>query len=228
MFDKIKKINLKRKYGTILPMQQPKEDYREFLDKEEANSWGESIYMEWAKIYKEMMKVMDKYINNRSFVTALECYLGDMHREINKTLRNKKQERKYSRLTYLMKVIVCSAPRIPEDIVVYRKVDNNFVELLIHANKTKNGSTFKEAGFMSTSLVAKTLIDRKGEYYSEYKNMLKIYVKKNTIAFYADVIRPREELEMVIYPNYSLRMIEYPYLQNDIMIYECELITYKN
>lgn len=228
MFDKIGKISLERKYGEIIPMQKAKEDYREFMDRNEASSWGESIYKEWAKKYKETMRKADESVNDPLYTSVLECYLGNMYRDINQVLRNNDQENIYSKLTDLMKIVVCSAPRIPENIVVYRKVDNHFTEMLVRANKTGAGSVFQEKGFMSTGLVAKTLIDRKGEVFSEYKNMLKIYVDKETKGFYADVINSRDEQEMVIYPNSYLRMVEYPYMQNGIMIYECELITFEN
>ncbi len=79
---------------------------------------------------------------------------------------------------------------------------------------------------MSTGLLASSLIKQNDEPYSQFKNLLKIYVDEGTKGFYANVIDSRSEEEFVIYPDSYLRMIEYPYMNDGYIVYECELITF--
>lgn len=226
MFDKLKQIHLKEKYGEIYPMQVSKDQYHEFTDPDKAGHWGKDIYNEWAKEYKKIMHAAKKSVNDSMFTSILECYLGYSYQQINAALRYNDQNIYYEDLSKLMKIIVCSAPATPEKIVVYRLVDNKFIDLLIQSNKKDPATPIQEKGFMSTGLLASSLIKQNDEPYSQFKNLLKIYVDEGTKGFYANVIDSRSEEEFVIYPDSYLRMIEYPYMNDGYIVYECELITF--
>lgn len=214
------------KYGKIDTMYVSKDKYHEFKDDKEIQEWGEYHYRKWSKEYKRVMKESKKSVDDPIFTSIIECYLGELYRQINEYLRfDKDKENMFRYLSSFLKVVVNTAPRIPEDIVVYRLVPNKVIEKLIENNK--KGEPLTEKGFMSTSLLKEFLMqDENPAVYASFTNLLKIYIPKNTRGIFADIVTDRSEKEMLIYPDGHLRMIAYPYEEAGHMIYECEYITF--
>ncbi|MCP8365780.1 ADP-ribosyltransferase [Clostridioides difficile] len=121
-------------------------------------------------------------------------------------------------------MVLSSAPKIPDNIITYRLVDDNFIRKLIINNKKNPYLAIQEKGFLSTSL--STNIVKSSQPYADYENLLKIYVRKNSIGVYVNAITSRKEQELLLYPGGHLALIRYPYI-NIILnkrIYECDLI----
>lgn len=120
---------------------------------------------------------------------------------------------------------VASAPPIPENIVVYRMVCDEFIQKLIEQNK--EGLPTAEEGFLSSSLIAD--ISQQEEWYAQNDNMLKIFVPKGTLGIYVNTVASRSECELLIAPNHYLQLIAYPYV-DDITkktVFECELFSFQ-
>ena len=77
------------------------------------------------------------------------------------------------------------------------------------------------------TVVALAKWNKEKESYSRNPNLLKIYVPKDTFGIYVNTITFRNEYEMLIAPNYYLRLVEYPYKDHatEKTIYECKLFS---
>ncbi len=204
--------------------------YREFLDDREATNWGNKTYLNWAVRYKEIMsQVQMNNVNSNSFLpyNCLECYCGYEYRQINRFLRDgtDNEYHHYREKSDILSLLLMSAPRIPDDIILYRVVCDEFIEELIDNNKKGMPATL-EKGFLSTSLIKQTIISD-----VEFKgsnSLLKIYVDEGTIGLYVNSVTRRNEQEMLLYPNYYLGLVNYPYedTASNKTIYECKLIYF--
>ncbi|MBQ9990562.1 MAG: hypothetical protein IJP31_06430 [Lachnospiraceae bacterium] len=164
-----------------------------------------------------------------SLCTApIECYCGHSYRQINNFLRNglDSEGNLYREVADILSIVLCHAPRIPCDIVVYRFVNSEFISELIKDNKEDMPFPIQEKGFMSTSLI-KDIVNQE-EPYATSNNLLKIYVEKGTIGVYVNAVTKRSEEEMLLFPNMYLGLIDYPYHDKDSgkTIYECKLIKF--
>ncbi|WP_291649903.1 ADP-ribosyltransferase [Clostridium sp.] len=197
--------------------------------KEEAKAWGKKSYSKWANEYMENMEETKKIVEKFSTsYAAIEMYCGYAHRDINSYLRFKQKETIYLDLVSVLSVIICMAPRIPDNIVVYRAVSEKFIYELIDNNKSL-GIPTQEKGFMSTSLTMDMFNKSKFNDSNEFKNtknILKIYVNSGAKGIYVEDISKRSELEIILPPNCFLKMIKKPYYENDKEIYECKLIYF--
>lgn len=83
----------------------------------------------WADSYKKTMKVAKRAISSWSFSAPVESYCGNEYRGINSFLRNETdcETNRYREMADILSIVLCLAPRIPENIVVYRLVDDNFI-----------------------------------------------------------------------------------------------------
>ena len=216
-------------YGEINWPIKNKETYREFKTMQETEKWGMKYYKDWADLYKNTMRRAKSIVKNPYAATSIESYCGNMYREINSCLRNEKNddERNYYReAADIMTFALCSAPRIPENIVLYRLVRDEFVEELIKLNKGTRVEPIEEKGFMSTSLLKDIIYEDEG--YAGHDNILKIYVESGTVGIYANAIAKRGEEEMLLLPGMHLGMANYPYKDHSVgkMVYECKLIKF--
>lgn len=59
----------------------------------------------------------------------------------------------YREMADILSIVLCSAPRIPMNIVLYRLVCDKFISELIEQNKQDRPTPIQEKGFMSTSLL---------------------------------------------------------------------------
>lgn len=196
-------------------------EYIEFEERDIAKSWGKKYYDDWSQNYKINMKVADKVINTSFFTSCVECYCGYSYRNINEYLRGFKEDYFYKEMSDILAIVLSMAPRVPNNIVVYRLVCDEFIrELLI---KNKDEIPTQEKGFISTSL-CKDIIEHEDEHYSAHKNVLKIYVKSNTVGIYVNGITKRSEQELLLYPNGFFRLLRRPYKYMNKILYECELL----
>lgn len=198
-------------------------DYMEFEDGHVAETWGNKHYHEWSKQYKDNMKAAKKVIKTSCMDASVECYCGYNHREINEYLRfgiNKGQDNTYKEMSDVLAIILSMTPRVPNNIIVYRLVCDEFIHELIQNNKKEIPT--QERGFISTSLT-RDIVNSK-EFYSSHKSMLKIYVKANTVGIYVNGVEKRHEHELLLYPNGYFRLLKKPYKDNNKKIYECELL----
>lgn len=225
----ITNMNNKHIYGDLYSTIDNKSKYKEFLTVEECRKWREYYYSDLAKRYKEVMSLTEKIKTQHYLETAtVECYCGYSYIEINKLLRlgSISDKKLYDKMADVLIMTLCSAPRIPENIVVYRVIDKSFIEDMIRHNKLSRPTPIQEKGFMSTSLL-QNIINTYSESVEE-PHLLKIYVPKNTIGIYVNSITKRDEEEILLAPNNYLRIIEYPYYDESysIKIFECQLISF--
>ena len=95
-----------------------------------------------------------------------------MH-NIFRMLCKKRSDLSDNRLNFLKTMIkilefsILFAPRIPENIIVYRTVDDNFMDA-INKVDLDSGGCAEECGFLSTSLLSKYLIE------NNYGHLLRI------------------------------------------------------
>lgn len=205
-----------------------KEDYKEFLNKEEATEWGKELYKDWVVKYKKLMDCSTKYASTKVYcedIVALYC--GEEYKQINEYLREETSNTdtlNKIKATILLLALI-SAPRTSQDLVLYRIVGDEFVTTLI--DKNKHNEWCEEKGFMSTSLL-KNIVYSSG-YFSSEKNILKIYVPKGTVALYVSLVCGRSEDELLLPPGVGLKMISSPYEDTvlDKMVYECTIDPFR-
>ncbi|MFG6326268.1 MAG: ADP-ribosyltransferase [Lachnospiraceae bacterium] len=156
----------------------------------------------------------------------LECYCGYSYRQINKFLRYEEDDdyHTYREMSDILSIVLSSAPRISHDVVLYRIVNDEFINMFIEKNKQTLSTPIQEKGFMSTSLL--NSIANENEPYASEKNLLKIFVPKNTIGVYVNAVTSRSEEEMLLFPNMYLALVFYPYKDEETgkIVYECILI----
>ncbi|MZP30092.1 hypothetical protein GTO91_10275 [Heliobacterium undosum] len=214
------------KYGQLQWTIRNKEEYIEFKNEKEAHEWGMRHYFKWAETYKSVMKLARKTVKTSLYTAPIECYCGYSYRQINDYLRycSDSGENLYREMADILSIVLCSAPRIPCDLILYRLVNDEFIRNLIEENKRDR--PIQEKGFLSTSLI-KDIVNQSEPYASE-KNLLKIYVKKETIGVYVNSVTRRSEEEMLLFPNMFLGLSSYPYKDKESgkIIFECELIKF--
>lgn len=224
----IRKMWKIREYGKINHSVDDKVGYREFKTASEAEEWGMKHYLNWAKQYKKSMKLAENTVKTSLCTAPIECYCGYSYKQINNFLRNglDSEGNLYRELADILSIVLCNAPKIPCDIVVYRFVNSEFISELIKDNKEDMPFPIQEKGFMSTSLI-KDIVNQE-EPYATSNNLLKIYVEKGTIGVYVNAVTKRSEEEMLLFPNMYLGLIDYPYHDKDSgkTIYECKLIKF--
>lgn len=213
-------------YGKLSWNIDDKKEYLEFKNQEEARSWGIEHYKDWADKYKRVMQMSKMAIKGSLCDAPLECYCGYSYRQINEFLRYEKDDEyhTYRELADILSIVLCSAPRVPHDLVLYRMVNDEFIKVLIEKNKQALPIPIQEKGFMSTSLLKN--IANETESYASQNNILKIFVPKDTIGVYVDAITSRSEEEMLLFPNMYLGLVSYPYKDEETgkMMFECQLI----
>lgn len=200
-------------------------DYIEFKEECVAEAWGNKYYYEWSQQYKNSMEVAKKVIKTSCMDASVECYCGYNYRQINEYLRsnfNKDEDDLYKEMADILAIILSMAPRVPNNIIAYRLVCDEFIHELIENNKKEIPT--QEKGFISTSLT-RNIVNSK-EFYSNHKSMLKIYVKANTVGIYVNGVEKRHEQELLLYPNGYFRLLKKPYKDNNKKICECELFYF--
>lgn len=217
-----------KKYGKNQWSVTEKENYLEFKSVDKAREWGQSNYLEWGRQYKRIMTSAESSVKCSLYTNPVECYCGYSFKQINQYLRFNKDNNTntYRELADILSIILCSAPRLPCNLVLYRVVCDEFIEELIAHNKRVNPTPVQEKGFMSTSLL-KTIAND-SEISDTHGNLLKLYVPKGTIGVYVNAVTVRDEAEILLYPNSFLGLSAFPYTDSQVnkTVYECQLISF--
>lgn len=203
--------------------------YYEFKNKEMASKWGKEHYGHWTEVYNKNTYYLKKLIPEWEF-EAIQYYCGGDYRFINGLLRNIdlgiKDVNTYKLLTVTLINLITFAPKIPQDIVLFRIPSDRFIRQL-NLDIEEKGYTI-EKGFLSTSLIES--ITSSTQYYGNKNYLLKIYVKKGTPGIYTSLVKNadfrEEEQEMLLLPNSCLKLVKEPYKNKGRTIYECELKDY--
>lgn len=199
-----------------------KDSYLSFTSVDHATIWGNSHYGDWADEYVSKTRLASK-LSNGSF-SLIERYCGWSYREINGCLRELYwgvSKSLAQEMAHILTLCLCDAPRIPENIIVFRMVCDTFANRLFYDNK-HDLATY-EKGFMSTSLLDTIAINRE---HSHHHHLLKIYVPKGTVGVYVNPVTSRTEQEILIAPNRRLAMIDYPHKgEHGKYVTECMLIN---
>lgn len=217
-----------KKYGKLCWNIDDKEKYIEFKSHEEAKAWGITHYKNWSEKYKRIMQMLQDVIKGSLYIAPLECYCGYSYQQVNNFLRYgmDTHNNTYRELSDILSMVLCSAPRISHDLVLYRVINDRFIDMLIEKNKQKLPTPIQEKGFMSTSLI-KDIVNGNESYVSG-KNLLKIFVPKDTIGVYVNVVTSRNEEEILLFPNMFLGLASYPYEDKETgkIIFECKLMEF--
>lgn len=213
------------KYGKIILLKNM-HSYRMFKNEDEAEKWGRQLYGEWGDKIKKIEKAKDSssMFKENSWVKVLiEYYCGYKYIDINNYYRYGNEVNVLS--SYRYKAVRLSeqllqAPRVNENIIVYRYVTTDVVSKLIDANKHNSNKYYLERGFMSTSLIKPKAEDIKIE-----QCVLKIYVAKGTVGAYVNTVVFRSEYELLLQNNLYIRLCNKPYFDKEINtnVYECKI-----
>lgn len=119
----IQMIN-EKKYGKLNWQINNKENYLEIKNYNDAQEWGKAHYKQWAKCYKRVMGMAQKSINEEKCVASIECYCGEDYRHVNNFMRGESDNKyhSYKELADILSIVLCNAPRIPCDLILYRMV----------------------------------------------------------------------------------------------------------
>lgn len=232
-----------------------KQNYRSFTSREEAENWGIPIYQEWADRYKESMFKVEKLKAFPLSGNPVELYCGYLYKWINLYLRYRADSEEayqnhlrtarefsgdddsytYRDLAHVLAFVVASAPEIPENIIVFRYVNEDFINILLDKNLADPSTPTLEKGFLSTSLIPDydkdTPFSNDKEKHASFRkgpHLLKIYVEKGSSGIYVNTITRRHEVEMLLFPGGYLALIDDPYKDKYLnkIVYECRLMYF--
>lgn len=214
----------KKPYGKRYdPCDQSK--YKHFTSIDMAIKWAREYYSDWSKKYEDIYgpgNTNDLINYMESFWThdPIRNYCGYGSLKLNGYLR--KTSRIYidqSNYNDALVTLLLFAPRIPENVVVYRYVPDIVIKAILKENKA--GHHYTDNGFMSCSL----LFDPKDKEFFNYKNVLELHVDKHTVGAYVNLIQgcERYEYELLILRNAQMFLIDYPYERENRMVYPMRL-----
>lgn len=203
------------------------EGYKEFFTEDETREWGKKYYGEWANNYKKQMRLAKGYTKDEYVLQSIERYCGYNYKQINEGLRNgfDSSGSMYRTLANVLAMVLCSAPRIPSDIVLYRIIDVETMKGILKDNEQYRLS--KQKGFLSTSLL-KTIVNS-GELYARGDVLLKLYVPKGIVGVYVNEVTCRSEEEVLLPPGLYIKLLGEPYKDESFnkTVYECEVQEYR-
>jgi len=192
-----------------MPNKEIETTFYEFLTSDEAMEWGRKHYGAWAEAYKRSETTLDNVLKG-VVKSSAKFYSGYTYRQMNALLRGMGGEREvdeiYNVMNHTLALAISFAPRVPENIVVYRGVRRFFVEELKKAKKKymkdpcNNHGWVSEKGFLSTSLISYIEMDH------GYDDLLRIYLPKGTPGAYIPLIAGRAEHELLMLPNCFLKL----------------------
>ena len=204
------------------------ENYRGFKTIDEAEQWGRSLYDSWGnkvKDFEREKKLSGLFEKGSWAYSPIEHYCGWEYQKINLYYRigNEKIEDKYKYRAVRMSEELLQAPRIPENIVAYRYVNEECVNELLYATRFNESKQFCEKGFLSTSLVKDIAKDA-----PDNTVLLKLYVSKATVGVYVNSVVRRNEYEMLLQNNLFLRICKKLYWDEEygMMMIECKTTSF--
>ena len=200
--------------------------YKSLNSREKAIEWGETHYKDWKEHYSSLLSEMNYDHNKSDYYDAIDFYCGYTYRQINEYLRNNKNDTSKSKYireyTDILILLLYLSPRIPENIVLYRLVNKEFIKNFL--GKSNKGSYITELGFVSTSL-SSDIVKIVDESYSNYNDLLKIYVEKGNVGLYTSIFVEKTEAEMLLPPNARFHLISKPHYDKSLkkQVYECKI-----
>ena len=199
-------------------------EYREFIDEESAFQWGNEHYTLWSEEYKRQHSIFHsihqkeevvKYYSGGFEFNVINNYMRGIDRVLRKYPHE--QVEYFSSKIPLLLEVVKSSPVLPENIVLYRLVCDEFIHELLE-NDEQNKDTI-EKGFISTSLLKNKREQR--ENYDRTSHMLKIYVDKGIVGTYLPlVVDMKFEQEMLLSPNGYFHLLKEPYKSENRKVYD--------
>lgn len=205
--------------------------YKSLNSREKAIEWGETHYKDWKEHYSSLLSEMEYNHNKSDYYDAIDSYCGCTYSSINEYLRNNKNDTSKSKFireyTDILILLLYLSPRIPENIVLYRLVNKEFIKNFL--GKSNKGSYITELGFVSTSL-SSDIVKIVDESYSNYNDLLKIYVEKGNVGLYTSIFVEKTEAEMLLPPNARFYLISKPYYDKSLgkQVYECKIEYFGN
>lgn len=204
------------------------EEYIKFESKDVALEWAKRNYKKWSEEYDFLFGETGMYDGLRKFMMCSESadplrfYCGHVARNLNGYLRGtRKTQLDYSGLNDALVMLLLNAPRISENIVIYRYVPDKVIEDILKENKNKK--IYVDEGFLSCSLLKKP--DRCDDF--DYNNILEIYVDKGTVGVYTGLISNNNkwEYEILILRKARMYLLDYPIKdrENNKKIYKVRL-----
>jgi hypothetical protein len=233
MFKKISSKILNKKLQSFIP------NYKNYIMFNTANTaakWGQNHFSDWFQ--------SEQYVytsNENSIGDDIKMYCGHYYRPINFFLRtngdllpqfaflqemgelsNQDIEESKSHTRQFVKRIeqAVNMCTIPENIIVFRAVTAEAVNCMSACAKEKYGliNHLFEKGFMSTSLLENQLVHL--DTVPELFITLIIYIPKNSIGAYTELLSRRNEQEILFPPCCLLKIVHHTFSK----IY-CQLIS---
>lgn len=200
------------RYGKQRKIEFDFSKYREFQNAEDAENWGRLYYDRWAKCHV-------KYLKNKDYHSSPIVLYSNNAYKVNEYKRNPSPDSLYRCYKELAENdipnAIISAPRTPEDIIVYRKISGTISKYFPKQNRFM--MPLYEKGFLSTGLVCENVVKNVHTHRNTPNGdnfiLLRIFVPKDTEAVFVDSIGElylSSEIELLINHNYYLLPISYP------------------
>lgn len=184
--------------------------YRFFEDVEAIKNWG-STYADYFDLKKEESFKSNPNEHNLLPYTVFKWYSGYTYLNINQYLRGFYVKCDASYATDRIKVMEeeINQFRLEENIIVIRKISNDFLnDYLLKNKKIKKGTVLNDKAFLSTSLDLSYRKTLDGDYKPlNNETIIILKVAKNINAIYLEHVSKREEYELLL-PNNLDIMIE--------------------
>ncbi|MDE5995158.1 MAG: hypothetical protein K2G60_06560, partial [Oscillospiraceae bacterium] len=130
MKKRILKMCKEVKYGRLNWNVNDKDKYLTFENSDEANLWGLKYYKKWAEHYKNSSRKLGHILKGGLSSDPIGCYCGHSYREINRFMRcgEDNESFTYRELSNILLITLYHAPRIPENVILYRMVSDEFID----------------------------------------------------------------------------------------------------
>lgn len=205
--------------------------YNRILTEEQATSWAEMYYGKWSEDYSRAFGSvfggnLDSYMLDSCSTNPIATYCGYSGSKLNNYIRGYSEQIFLlyppfdpARFNDTLTTLLVMAPRIPEDIVVYRYLPEIAIELILKSNK--NEPFYIDKSFMSSSLI----YDPPNMKDFNHEHVLEIFVDKGTVGVYTNLIPGcgRGECELLILRNSLMYLLDYPYKRNGRTVYPVRL-----
>lgn len=178
----------------------------------------------WINDYKNCFPSDDDA--DKEFLCALHYYTASANTLVNNALRYNMEilENDYMQPTFQQMISKLPTYQIPDNIIVYRYISKGLLKEMVSSYPAKKGVILIDKGFMSTTLVRKSILNHKKSDIS-LKILLEISVPKGSKGTYVGHLKNMlSEYEVILAPNTKLR-IDYkrPFFNN---YYKCTIINH--
>ena len=188
--------------------------YKAFQTTEEADAWVEK--------YKSFFP--SDADDDKIFLKAIEYYTASGNPIFNNYLRYHRSIEKNNYFYTYVTQMVNKLPtyQIPDDIIVYRYINKQFLQVICESYPPKHGSIIQDKGFMSTTLIRESVLQLRRD--KKLNVLLVISIPKGTKGTYVGLLHDSlPEYEIILAPNTQFR-IDYkvPFINNYL---ECTVIN---